>query len=268
MQLTLLFFIQALAWFAFCVSLPLKSEHEKRAVLLLDDFTFSKIVPHPNRDVVVLLAHKSQIGDYGTDSMRTDYFNFAFKMQTNGDADHVLFAQIIVNGGENRQLSEDIVGDEFIHPKLVVFPAGSATPIAYPDDQPYHLNTLTQFVSQHTTLQFQLPGTMKLFDDLAANFLNADESRQRGFIAEAELALEGLTDTAQEETAAYYVRLMNKILENGLGYIQTEIKRHKKVLVGEGPKRLTKAGQRNFENHLNVLHHFAASAPTSSRDEV
>lgn len=258
---------QLLAWTAFCAAAPLKNEQMKRSVLLLDDFTFPKIVPHSNQDVVVLFSSKKLFGDYGTDSIRTDFFNFAFKMQTEGQANHVLFAQVIVNGPENSELVEQVLdaGEELTHPKLFVFPAGSTTAVPYPNDKPYHLNTLTQFVAEHTTLSFQLPGTLKVFDDLAANFLNADEGRRRGILVEAENVLEGL-DGAPAATGTYYVKLMKKILEHGNGHIQSEIKRQTR-LVNDASK-VTKAGRRSIENHLNVLQHFAATLPSSVRDEV
>jgi len=269
--MTILFLLvsQLLAWTAFCATGPLKNEQVKRSVLLLDDFTFPKVVPHSNQDVVVLFSSKKLFGDYGTDSIRTDYFNFAFKMQTEGQANHVLFAQVIVNGPENNDLVEQVLdeGEELTHPKLYVFPAGSATAIPYPNDLPYHLNTLTQFVSEHTTLSFQLPGTLKVFDDLATNFLNADDGRRRGIVSEAERVLEGL-DGAPAATGSYYVKLMKKILEHGDGHIKAEIKRQTR-LVNDASK-VTKAGRRSIENHLNVLNHFAATLPasTSVRDEM
>lgn len=245
---------------------PHKDENERKAVLLVDAITFPKIVPNPTRDVIVLVSQKSQLGDYGTDSIRNDYFSFSHKVQTQGEADHVLFAQLIVNGAENAKLAQEIgVGDNFVHPKLFIYPAGSNTAIQYPDDQPFHLNTLTQFARQHSSLQFQLPGTMKKFDELATQFLSTDEGRQKSLLIEAERALEDLTETAQVEAAHYYVKVMTKITENGVGYLKTEIKRLKK-LMGDA-SRMTKAGRRNIENHLNVLNHFVASVPSTVRDE-
>lgn len=245
---------------------PYKDENERKAVLLLDAITFPKIVPNPNRDVIVLVSQKNQLGDYGTDSVRSDFFSFAYKVQTQGDADHVIFAQVIVNGAENGKLSKDIgVGDDFVHPKMFIYPAGANTAIQYPDDQPFHLNTLTQFTRQHSSLQFQLPGTMKKFDDLATQFLSTDERTQKSLLIEAERALEDLTETAQVETATYYVKVMTKITENGIDYLKTEIKRLKKLM--NDASRVTKAGRRKIENHLNVLNHFVASVPNRVKDE-
>ena len=205
-------------------------------------------------------------GDYGTDSLRTDYLNFAFKMQTEGKAEHVLFTQVIVNGPENRGIANEIVGEEFEHPKMYIFPAGSAIPIPYPSDQPFHLNALTQFVAQHTTLSFQLPGTLKVFDDFASAFVNAeDDGRRRDILAQAEAAhdlLEGPCATL----AAYYIKMFRKILSEGPGYLKTEVKRKKRLLSDD--TRLTKAGKRNIDNHLNVLQHFIAASPVSPRDEM
>ncbi len=61
---------------------------------------------------------------------------------------------------------------------------------------------------------------------------------------------------------------MKKILEHGDGHIKAEIKRQTR-LVNDASK-VTKAGRRSIENHLNVLNHFAATLPasTSVRDEM
>ena len=257
------FILLSLALLLLTGAIPFKNEEEKKGVLLLDSTTFPKIVPNADRDVVVLVALKGQIGDYGTDSLRADFFSFSSTMQTSGTAENVLFAQIIVNGAENQLLAERIgVGADFKHPKLFVFPAGSSVPIPYPADSPFHLNTLTPFVVKHTSLSYQQSGTLRLFDDLAVKFMNGDDAVKAATLVSAEQALE---DSSEEdkETGKYYIKVMKKITANGPSFLQTEINRQRQVL-RDGTK-LTKANRRNVENHVNVLFHFAAHA--NSRDE-
>jgi hypothetical protein len=264
-------FVAIVALFAYLVhaaSAAAKDNVDKKAVLLLDAITFPKIVPNSNHDVVVLVSQKSQFGDYGTDSMRTDYFNFAYKAQTQGDAaDHVIFAQVIVNGAENRNLADEIgVGDVFSQPKMFIYPAGSKTAIQYPEHEPFHLPTLTQFTGKHSSLQFQLPGTMKQFDEIAANFVRTDATRQAALIFQAESALEELVDAGEVEAGNYYVKVMHRIQDHGLDFIDKEIKRQTRLM--NDASKLTKAGARNIQHHLNVLNHFKASVPAVPiRDE-
>jgi hypothetical protein len=264
-------FVAVVALFTYLMhyaSVAAKESLEKKSVLLLDAITFPKIVPNSNHDVVVLVAQKSQFGDYGTDSMRTDFFDFAHKAQTQGDAaDHVIFAQVVVNGAENRNLAETIgVGEDFRQPKMFIYPAGAKTAIQYPENEPFQLPALTQFTAQHSSLQFQLPGTMKVFDDIAANFVRSDATRQAALLFQAESALEELVDVGEVEAANYYVKVMRRIKEHGLEFIDKEIKRQTRLM--NDASKVTKAGYRQIQHHLNVLHHFKASVPAIPvRDE-
>lgn len=85
-----------------------RNEYETLGVLLLDSITFPKIVPNSNVNVVVCIINKGDIGNYGTDSMRADYLDFASKGTLHGNASDTLFTQIIVNGAQNRKLAERI----------------------------------------------------------------------------------------------------------------------------------------------------------------
>lgn len=90
--------------FSIDAAIPFKSEHESKGVLLLDGITYSKIVPNVERDVVILICNKGDIGQYGTDSIRADYFSMVGKLEQNEDGNtaHVIFAQLIVNGNVNK----------------------------------------------------------------------------------------------------------------------------------------------------------------------
>jgi hypothetical protein len=262
----LVFILASLAVF----SIPLKSDEEKRGVLLLDSTTFPKIVPNADHDVIVLVALKNQIGDYSTDSMRVDYFNFATEVQNGGDASHVLFSQVIVNGAENKLLAERIgVSENFKYPEMFIFPAGSSTGIEFPQDEPFNMNSLTTFAVKHSSLTFQLPGTMKVFDELAQKFLSApDSTRRLVYLTTAEEEFENLSGPGEKETAAYYIKIMRKIYETGTKFVAQEIKRQTRIL--NDASKLTKASRRGLENRLNVLHHFQASLGTAEaqREEL
>ena len=261
----------------FCVILYIGLTHgssksdEKRSVLLLDAMTFPKIVPNPNRDVVVLVSLKSQFGDYGTDSIRSDYFNFAHRAQTEGDSDHVIFSQVIVNGAENKALSLKIgVGEDFLHPMMFIYPAGSETAIQYPETEPFHVSSLMQFATRHSSLQFQLPGTMKKFDEIASLFVRTNDLEyQNILILQAERLMDELIEPGENETAGYYIKIMRKIEEHGVEFLLKEIKRQQRIM--NDASRLTKAGRRLIQQRLNVLHHFQASVntiPTTTTTDI
>lgn len=71
-----------------------RNEFETESVVLLDSFTFPKIVPNPNHAVVVLVTNKREIGEYGTDSIRADFFDFAKRGITEGKQHYTNIMQI------------------------------------------------------------------------------------------------------------------------------------------------------------------------------
>ena len=241
-----------------CSCLPFKSEHEAKGVVLLDAFTFPKLVPSESFDLVVLVCNKAQIGDYGTDSIRGDFFVFASQVntQSQGDSSHVLMAQILVNGGDNLKLAESLGAESgFQHPFMVVIPAGTSKPLRYPSNQPFTMRELTNFVSRHTSLYYQMPGTLKVFDKLAEDFLVESNTHYRSTIlSDAEKELEKLTETGEIEVGEYYIKVMKKVLEKGDEHLQADIARLQNIL--DDASKVSKTKRRQLERHLNVLHHF------------
>ena len=43
--------------------------------------------------------------------------------------------------------------------------------IPYPDNQPFQLSYLTRFISKHASFLYQMPGTLRKFDELAEQFM-------------------------------------------------------------------------------------------------
>ncbi len=150
--------------------IPLKNPHESRGVVLLDSFTFEKIVPSSNNHVVVLVTNKRYIGDYGTDSIRADYFAFSDFVQTKdekGTAKNILFTQILVNGAENAFLAEKIgLEKNFKYPRMFLYLQGSSEPIAYPSTSPFHLQSMLRFIQQNTGYSYRIPGTLPKYDNV------------------------------------------------------------------------------------------------------
>ena len=73
-----------------------KSPDERNGLLLLDSVTFPRIVPNANRSVVLFVWPQVD-GDYGVDSLREDYYNFVESAEYQGNADNVLFAQMVLD---------------------------------------------------------------------------------------------------------------------------------------------------------------------------
>lgn len=253
-SLLLIISLLLVAFSAFNAQIPLKDKNEHKGVLLLDSLTFPKIVPSEKHDVVVLICNKAKIGDYGTDSIRSDYFSFAGKASVGGEADNVLFTQIIVNGGENKALAARIgMEKNFEHPRMFVYPAGSDNAIIYPESEPFQTRALSQFLGRHSSLYMKISGTLRMFDDLAVKFMESPEDMKSSVIEEAQT----LSDNSSEDErpiAEYYIKVMSKIADQGVSYLENEIKRIKTILADKS--KTSQAKRKMFNKNLNVLYHF------------
>lgn len=247
-----------------------KSSEEAKGVLLLDSITFPKLVPNMERDVVILVCKKGSIGDYGTDSIRTDFFSLVNRIEKmeNSGAENILFAQLIVNGGENLRIAETIgISEDFVHPKLFVIPSGQVDAIPYPDDEPFQPRYLLRFISLHAHLTYSMPGTLQALDDAAAEIMTNldDDFIKRKAMEKAEAAVADLEEGSDKATAQLYLKVMRKVLDRGIYYLDEEISRQNRLLSKDSSK-LSRAQRRHIEHKLNVLHHFEAHATKAYDD--
>ncbi|RYH11424.1 hypothetical protein EON65_38885, partial [archaeon] len=162
---------------ALAAAVPFKSVDEYNGVVLLDAVTYPKLVLSNNYVMMVMIAQKKQIGEYGTDSIRADYFDFADFVQRVAEVDNegpsVLFTQILVNGAQNAKLAKQFgLEDDFTHPALFVIPRGQKEPVRFPAAEPFHRDSLIRFLTTYTDFYFKIPGTLKQFDKLVVRFMN------------------------------------------------------------------------------------------------
>lgn len=235
--------------------IPLKDKEELKGVVLLDSITYPVLVPSDKYSVVLLIANKAQIGDYGTDSIRQDYFAFAQFAQMEGEAEDILFAQMFVNGAENLKLATSLgVKKDFKHPVMFIFPKGSSEKVEYPATSPFHIPQLVRFLGAHTNFYYKYPGTIRDFDDIANELIEAKtEEEQKAVLQKAEKLRDAITKEEDKETGQYYVKTINRIIEKGTAYISAEIKRIENVL---GDKKTSNAAKEKLKHHGNVLKAF------------
>ena len=261
-----------------CVStvhaLKLKAPEEAKGVVLLDSITYHKLIPSPIHYYVVLVANKHSIGDYGTDSIRSDYIAFAHFAQSHGEnADEVIFSQVIVNGAENAKIARDLgLKDNFEHPAMFIIPKGAKDvkdAVQYPDDKPYHPHDLARFLAQYTSFYYHIPGTSKIFDRLSKDFMQTnDEEKRAEIVTKAKEALEKVAKEEEKDDLKYYIKVMEKINEKGDEYLEQEIQRLVAILNGS---KLSKASRNNMKSHVSVLKQFQISkdalSPKKKNDE-
>lgn len=277
-----------------------KSPHEARGVVLLDAFTFPKLIPNKELTFIVLVSNKKSIGDYGTDSIRADFFSLSDFVQTKEDgsnAEDIMFAQVLVNGAENARLAERMgMKPNFAHPQMFLFPKNSSTPIPYPENSPYQLTPLIRFISQNSQYNYRLTGTLSRYDDLVKDmvrYLYAPENTEKTNAAcESDLVLQDFLQNAKEiysyyeqnpkifdsmaksksgesltelDMAGVYVKTIENIMKTGKGYLKKELERIQEVL---DEKKLSAFTRTKLNYQINILKSFVDSKARLTTEEV
>jgi endoplasmic reticulum protein 29 len=78
-----------------------------------------------------------------------------------------------------------------------------------------------------------LPACIQEFDELVKKFLDAGADERKSIAEEAETLKETITDPVKKDRAVVYVKTMQKVIENGDGYIKTELARVEKLSEGK-----------------------------------
>eukprot|EP01035_Chromulina_nebulosa_P020039 gene20039-26019_t len=206
-----------------------------------------------NYAVVVLVANKASIGDYGTDSIREDYFYFAKEGETKGKAGSILFTQVIVNGAQNQKLSNQIgVPKGFQHPQLFIYPKNSKEAIPFPQYEKFNVATLTKFVSKYADFYYGIPGLVEPLTGIANKFARSDKETQEKLLNEADKIVTKVPDFEQKDSK-YYLKAMKKILSDGIVYIQNELKRLDNVIESD---KISDDKKRELARKRNIINQF------------
>merc|ERR1719399_356385 len=212
----------------------------------LDTYTFDKIVDG-SRDVLVKFDQEYAYGD------AEDAFKALCK--TVGPLKGgTLIAEVGVQDygeKENTDVAERFGASKGDFPVYKLFKKGGdvAKPVAYTGEKTEA--ALSQFLKAETGLYIGLPGNLEAFDKLAAGFLGADGAMMTARLAEAEAALAAAA--ADDSTSAKAdVKIMKRVQEKGVGFVEGEVKRVKKLIGG----KITDKKKKFFNERLNILASF------------
>jgi endoplasmic reticulum protein 29 len=146
-------------------------------------------------------------------------------------------------------------------PVFKLWKRGSKEPIDYTKD--VDADSLSRFISEELGLWIGLNGCIEQFDKLARGFCAATEDQrlERIKVAEQELtALDVSAEAAdvqqgQKNNAKYYIRVMQKIIEKGIGFPQTEALRTESLLLA----KITDQKKDELQFRLNILSSYGAT---------
>lgn len=240
-----------------------KSGYETKGVALLDAVTFPRVVPHNDIGVMLMIWNEEMKGDYGSDSMVEDYYNFAATAEFKGVSGNVLFAQLVVNNWANKNLSIQIDPslEQYKFPRIYYFHPGNGRPVPYPQYTTPNQVALNRFLGTATTFYLGVPGTQKDMYLLAREFIAAAESsppEMETVLMKTQKRVEELAPEmggSWREFGYYYVRTMQKVINNGLEFVLKEITRLED-LVSDSTKRISIEKRNEMQSKVNILHNF------------
>ncbi|CAH0713681.1 unnamed protein product, partial [Brenthis ino] len=228
--------------------------------LELDEFTFDKVV-NKFETVVVKFDVAYPYGD--------QHDAFLTVAKETKDNDNLLFAEVGVKDyGEkdNEALAARFGATKDNFPVVKLFIKGEKDPITYDGPKTLTSDLLRQFIRDNSNVYLSLPGCIKELDELATKFMSSDKENRKNVLQETKKYLEEIVskDNKHSINGKTYLTIMEKILEKGDDFIQTETARVNKLLDGKVSKE--KKQILNFK--VNILQSFKHALNEIKKEEL
>lgn len=152
---------------------------------------------------------------------------------------------------ENADLAErfGVKKDDF--PVLKLFLAGKEEPITYSGE--FKADDIKAFVKKNSGIKLQLKHCLPEFDALASKFMKEENKEaQETILAETKKLQEELTKEVDKKSADVYVKMMQKVLERGKAFVESETERVKNIRNG----KITNAKKEELQGRLNIIGSF------------
>ncbi|XP_076177332.1 endoplasmic reticulum protein 29-like protein wbl [Ptiloglossa arizonensis] len=213
----------------------------------LDSYSFDKVIPKFKAAVV-----KFDVA-YPYGEKHEQYSEMA---ATTKDTHDLLVAEVKVKDYGNKDNSDlaaryKIKSESF--PAVLLFLQGKTEPIPFIADKvtDFTADNIKRFVKTKSNVYFGLPGCVEQLDRLAMEFKSGGEKERKEILNKAKVFKETLPD-AQRAAAKVYVKTMERILEKGDVFVQTEQTRIEGIL----KRKLSNEKKRTMEEKRNILHSF------------
>ncbi|XP_032527036.1 protein windbeutel [Danaus plexippus] len=233
--------------FLACIILVVPSTYQESlgGLVELDEVSFNKLVPKFDATVVKFdVAYP-----YGD-----KHDTYVALSKESKDVDNLLFAQVGVKDyGEkdNEAFAKKYGADKNNFPVVKLFLKDKSKPITFDDSEEFTIDRLRQFVREQSGIYLSLPGCIRSLDLLAIKFKNSDTDKRKSIAKETEKVLENLSKEVAGN-GKIYKTIMEKILEKGDDFIQTEITRVNKLLAG----KISNEKKNELSQRINILKSF------------
>lgn len=140
------------------------------------------------------------------------------------------------------------------YPAILLFIHGKKEPYKFvteTDDQ-FTSENIKRFIKSKSGIYIGLPGCIEKLDKLAEQFKSAKEKDRQEILSKAKIYEETLSE-AQRAAAKVYIKTMERIMDRGNVFVQTEQTRLDGLLKG----KLSKEKKRSMEERKNILQSFS-----------
>jgi len=165
---------------------------------------------------------------------------------------------------ENQDLADRyaITKDDF--PAVRLFLNGDLDKPVLFEDKDFKADRIKAFVRSKAAIKLLLESCLEEFDALAAKFTKdkATKEQQKKVFESAKKKAEALTKEADKKSANIYVKVMEKALERGVVFYESEKQRVANLLAG----KLSDAKKKELQGRLNIIESFVAAG--AAKDEL
>ncbi|XP_015123062.1 endoplasmic reticulum resident protein 29 [Diachasma alloeum] len=213
----------------------------------LDSYSFDKVISKFKASVV-----KFDVAfPYG--EKHEAYASVAADTRDTGD---LLLAEVGVKdygNKDNSDLAKRFNIDRQDFPVIMLFLQGQSQPLKLMDghDQDFTVEHLKRLIRSKAGVYVGLPGCVEQLDRLAEDFKTSPEKERQEILNKAKVFQETVPE-AHRAAAQVYVKMMEKILERGDVFVQTEQTRIEGLLKG----KLSEEKKRSMEEKRNILQSF------------
>mmetsp|Transcript_14571 Transcript_14571/g.41636 ORF Transcript_14571/g.41636 Transcript_14571/m.41636 type:complete len:256 (+) Transcript_14571:96-863(+) len=135
-----------------------------------------------------------------------------------------------------------------LFPRFRYFPANGGEDFDYTDV--VTVDAITLFLKTHANVYFGMKGTLRNFDQYAAEFVRGDDSGKVATLATAR-GESSIAPDANMDAARHYVRIMERTQEKGADWPQKEYDRLKEIINGGKMSRDKRADLQLKMNRLS-----------------
>ncbi|KAG8189667.1 hypothetical protein JTE90_022482 [Oedothorax gibbosus] len=153
---------------------------------------------------------------------------------------------------ENSDIAERYGVSKDNFPVIKLFVDGKSDPFTFSGE--VRADEIKSFIKKYSQVRLVLDKCLPQFDEFAERFVAAaGKDQMEVILTEAKEAAKDIPSDSEKKSADVYIKMMQKVIERGVGFIASEKERVKNIKEG----KITTAKKEEMQGRLNILHSFA-----------